>query len=361
MLKYNSLLLFLGLFLTGVAGLQAADALPVEENAVRCDLPAPENFRITSTTQNSISLAWSPVPGATGYEVRAYSPNSPVPQVLIVFDTTVTFFGLNPLITYDFQVAGICEGEERGAWAYISGKPGSIILDLIADRQGAPQLQEIPPDIPGAHQYTLERTAGVSYWFEIKAAGGPYSRYEVLVPQNMEDFAVRKEREFLATWAYGDVGGGLWNGPLADNALRVRVCYQFNPLNSGIGDLILTDGNLYNFILNWEVISSSFTFKVFKKGGSGLKSGEDRNSPETSATAIQVSPNPFQSEIQIAGLNPNAATTLHLLHSDGRLIQAETTTSQNYNLPTQNLQPGLYFLRIESEGIQKTHKLVKTH
>ena len=362
MLKHILILFSIGFFFTGLASLQAAGVNPVKGQAFRCELPAPENFQIVSTTSTSVTLSWSPLPGAVAYEVRAYILNSPTPAVQIVTSNSATFNNVNPNFVYRYQVAGICENGDRGEWTSILGKGTGIVLDLVADRHGAPELVEVAPDLGTISTYTLNWVAGDSYWFKIEANGASYSRYVFVVPDFGGHFTFAKEHEYLVTYPYGLRSFVGWIGPfLANDVDLIRICYGFNPDNTGIGDITLTMATPSIFKITWTNIQSNFSFKLFKRVPEGLKATEDRiDSSKDVSAIIQVSPNPFESALQITGLNPNAETTLQLFHFDGRLAQAQqSTTAQNYNLNTQHLPPGVYFLRIESEGVQKTHKLVK--
>lgn len=362
MLKHILILFSIGFFFIGLASLQAAGVNPVKGQAFRCELSAPENFQIVSTTSTSVTLSWSPLPGAVAYEIRAYAFNSPMPSVQIVTSTTATFNNVNPNFVKHYEVAGICENGDRGAWASIQGKGTGIVLDLVADRHGVPALEEVAPDLGTISTYTLNWVGGDSYWFEIKAYGTSYSRYVLEVANPGSEFVIAKEREYLVTYPFGLKSFVGWIGPfLANDVELIRICYGFNPDNTGIGDITLAVGQLHTFKFTWTNIQPNFSFKLFKRAPGGIKATEDRiDSSKDASAIIQVSPNPFESDLQITGLNPNAETTLQLFHLDGRLAQAQhTTTAQTYNLNTQHLSPGVYFLRIESEGVQKTHKLVK--
>lgn len=365
MLKCISILFSIGLLFSGVAPVMAAKVNPAKGQALRCDLPAPENFQIVSTTSNSVTLSWDPVPGAVAYEVRAYSLNSPSPfQFQIVTGTTATFNNLNPNFVYRFEVAGICENDDRGEWASIEGKPTGIVLDLVPDRHGTPELKEVSADPGTLSTYTLDWVVGDSYWFEIKANGTSYSRYTIVVPDPsfMGDFSIAKESEYLITYPYGFRSFIGWMGPfLADNAEFIRICYGYNPDNSAIGDVTINLGMPNTFKFTWNNLNPSYSFKLFKRASAGLKSNEDRQgSDHDVSTDLQISPNPFQSTIQITGLNPAVETDLHLFRYDGALVLSQQSTAvQNYNLPTSDLPAGVYFLRTSAEGVQKTHKLVK--
>jgi Secretion system C-terminal sorting domain/Fibronectin type III domain len=95
--------------------------------------------------------------------------------------------------------------------------------------------------------------------------------------------------------------------------------------------------------------------------------GDDRDGTIESTALIQkslISPNPFTDHlnIQLPTLTPETPVNLALYDLQGRLVATQFGRNDNqmYTLPTENLKPGMYFLRIEAGGEVSTTKVVKT-
>jgi chitodextrinase len=94
---------------------RAVDANGIEHVTPSAGLGAPPTFpgggpgplAVTSTTGTSVTLSWSPLPGATSYRVmQASSPGGPfnLSTAGTVTTTTATVSGLSPSTTYYFQL-----------------------------------------------------------------------------------------------------------------------------------------------------------------------------------------------------------------------------------------------------------------
>jgi hypothetical protein len=365
MLKYTSLLLLFSLLFMGHVALRAADVDHVDGNeSIHVLLPAPTNLHITGYTATSVSLAWDAVPGATNYLVETFLGNNPLPLASIITpNTAYTVTGLTPNLEYRFEVAGIDTNNEIGERAEIFGKSG-IVMDLVPDRTSTPAIKEVAPDPGSNNNYTLDWVADRSYWFEVHSNGGPYCRYKFTIREtNGDKVEVWQPEGFLATHPKGYEIDGNWSQPTAEDAVFIRVSDVWNPIFPGIGDLSVLHIDYQSVLkLFWDPNSSNYTFSVWEEDMPEGRSEQIGQVPIPDTDDIQISPNPFQSQIQIDGLNPDAETTLQLFHFDGRLAKSQqVTTAQKYTLPTHELSPGVYFLRLESEGVQKTHRLVKVN
>lgn len=90
--------------------------------------------------------------------------------------------------------------------------------------------------------------------------------------------------------------------------------------------------------------------------------GEANNSAlrneSTKEISVRVYPNPAneKANINIKGLNSEA----QIIVSDmqGRIVWSDETFENNYELNTSNMQAGVYFIKITSENIVKTQKLI---
>jgi fibronectin type 3 domain-containing protein len=98
----------------------------MRSNAVSCVtlMSAPGNVRISSVTDNSISLAWNAVSGASGYNVyRSTSENGTYTKVNTntVIDTTFTDTGLTAFTVYYYKVSPVSGGADGILSSPVSG------------------------------------------------------------------------------------------------------------------------------------------------------------------------------------------------------------------------------------------------
>jgi hypothetical protein len=114
---------------TFINGVGAVDWSAMTEVTTAQQLPAPENFRVTTTTSNSISLAWNSVSG-TGVSYKVYrSAGVSGPYTAFgtaINGTSVVVSALDPDTTYYFKVSAVASGGTEGEQSgYISGKTAS--------------------------------------------------------------------------------------------------------------------------------------------------------------------------------------------------------------------------------------------
>lgn len=361
MIKKNLVLLFLCFLFAGTVHLKAAIVNAVDGNkGIYTVLPAPTNFHWTGYTAHSISLAWDAVPGATGYVVEAFLGNNPTPITAhYETGTTTTFNNLASDTEYRFEVAAM-DGQEKGLTSEVFCQTG-IVLDLVADYhpEPPPALQLVSP-YSGNNIYHLPWVTGKSYWLKVSVSERHFAQYELVIPAQGQNVHIMKDSETIPSYPYGYVPPNSWTANAALNQDKVRLCYS-NFQDYGIGDISIGEqGNSSILELVWAELNWNYTFSVWEAESNEFNGNEDRNSISVPSESTQISPNPFQSTLQITGLNPSVETNLQLFRYDGTLVLSQqSTTVQNYTIDTQNLPSGVYFLRTESEGVRKTYKLMK--
>lgn len=79
----------------------------------------------------------------------------------------------------------------------------------------------------------------------------------------------------------------------------------------------------------------------------------DLNVSEFEAATFEIYPNPARSTISISRSNINIPSDLSLFNALGQLMISEKNVGQQTELNLENLESGIYFVRIENEGIQK--------
>ena len=133
----------------------------VSVQATAVPLPAPPATAPGSLTGifsgTSVMLNWNAVPGAVGYVVtRSTSPSGPFNLVMSVTETTYTDSGLNPALTYYYQVTAMnAAGTSPNASVTVVPPPSApVSLSAIP---GNAQVILSWPSVPGVTGYYLYR------------------------------------------------------------------------------------------------------------------------------------------------------------------------------------------------------------
>ena len=159
---------------------------PVNSFTTRCD-PTPPNVVISNVTANSAIVTWNPLVPSASYVLRwrvegaatwntVAAPNLPQPPA-----NSYTISGLSSFVTYEVQVANICDGETTpNTWSNVQvfttirvceiPPPGFTITQLN------PTTAELVWDtFPGAAGYTLRyRKVGIPSWTTVQVTTNTY-------------------------------------------------------------------------------------------------------------------------------------------------------------------------------------------
>ena len=102
----------------------------VSETTDACVAPAPTGLRVTSDTDDSVSLSWNAVTDAHYYKVEyRRSSSSSWLHAGYTFGTSRTVSGLDPNTPYDFQVRARGDGSP---YSYTYGNPSSSVSETTA-------------------------------------------------------------------------------------------------------------------------------------------------------------------------------------------------------------------------------------
>lgn len=139
---------------TGPAGSSSPSA-PVIARPVPAPPSAAPGGLIAGTVQNTnVSLSWSAVSGAVGYVIhRATSLGGPYSYLTSVTETTYTDVGINPAVTYYYQVAAVNAAGVSGTTT-VSSLAAPTSLAAIP---GNAQVTLIWPAVSGATGYLIKR------------------------------------------------------------------------------------------------------------------------------------------------------------------------------------------------------------
>ncbi len=214
----------------------------------------------------------------------------------------------------------------------------------------------------------------------IKQNGSPVNNY---TPGETYQIAIKLDDQDM-----NDAGFQI-TARTADNNFKGQFMVNNNTKTVGTNDQYVThtspassfEGNTQTWEIDWEAPSSSegeITFYAAGNAANGNGNSSGDNIYTTSKTvqddfstsvgqskrdaSFKVFPNPVRQDLNLVNL-PNRQKeplTVKILNNNGQVIQTSTITDQNQQLQlSQDLDKGVYFVKIFSEGGTKTQKILK--
>lgn len=347
----------------------------IAPSPLSCNLPAPGGLTVTDVTASSISIAWNPVAGASAYSVKFVEKATNT----VVLNTTVTATNATATsliagTTYRFIVSAICpDGSRSGNESTGEAKTDFIVVDDIAV-----DFPYITNQITGCPT-TFSALAPVSMAV-VNTVTGEQTPFNLLKEDN---FAANMNMQVLHDNPTAKTGGN-WlftnqesTFPSAaegyTEANAVLVYYSATPNTpSGIvqnGSIVLAFsvelvGSTLNQI-NFCIAQIAPNYAVYLKGGGQGRPGPSKGSHAAfNNHAMSASPNPFKDELNIqleAVADTNGA--LQLMDAQGRVLRTQTFEAgfRTLTIPTTDLAPGLYFVRMETSKGVSTLKVVRSN
>lgn len=363
-------------------------AIPEADDA--CNLPAPASFYVLSVGTNYITVAWSPVSGASQYRMKVRDLTASVDvSDQLVGSLVFTQTGLADGHNYEFKVFPVCpSGEQSEAFARLEQR--TIVIDLVLEASNynsTPQYNCHGGFSSSPVTCNFNYQTGYEFWLEVRhTTMDQRARYKARVESNghvtiglvspisgnyqlLYALETRNE-DGLSPLTQNDV---LPSSQVFVNAWGGTACSLTMSVNGTTGTVIASPTSNYEF---WVLNPS----QPPAGGGSGGGLGSlklDRNETEAaSSSPIGVSSrqalvlagkttvvNPFSTTLQALLPAPaDTPVTLQLFSLDGRLQtqQQFPAGATRCSLPTADLPNGMYLLRVESRGQTDTFKVIKT-
>ena len=354
-----------------------------------CNSPAPTNIQFNQTLiANFVAVTWAPVPGAASYwaTFENLSNSSQVTQIANSNAPTATFSVIAGDY-YLFRGAAQClqpdgsriTSTNFGEAQYLAE---SIIIDLILKRSACPPNPSflIGTIVPG-QTFSHPQLATESCVLKIGGVSGDFPTYGFKYVQGITKFNVDVVDVDDSSTSISSAGlvvspifGSAYQPAPVSNASKTRVIqsgqnqvyegyFTFSSTTSIFfeGPQLNSDGLPFNFLKVY----------VCEGGSPGNNEGDDPIPPTIAPVAqatlknIQVV-NPFSSDLTLLFQeHPTQPVTAQLCDVSGRMqlqqtIEPGSIGGNQYKLATSDLQPGMYFLRLETApGVFSTHKIVK--
>ncbi len=350
-----------------------------------CNLPAAANFHVTSATSYSVSMAWDAVPGAIGYHVMALDNVSQLVVDDVIVNTTNATLYPPTGSTVDLQVYAICEDQSTSGFYSEISAFDLIITELVVELSAPceqPDYQQ-GPFTSGSVYVPWED--GYTYWFDVhEISNRKISRYELqmgLDGPNEEKLTIRKVPELYYTssaW-YSDeravlFGNSYFSAPAVYNFEKMQVGKVYPELGNYIMPVYWIQFQFPVTYNNQTCLQVTFeqkdaNYKVQFPYGSDCTSNLDGDTEDRTQLVFSgehapvVVESPFSSSLHIQNIQPEGTSVqFQLLDLGGRPVLDRTyPAGAEFHLPTADLPPGFYLLRIKNGSALQTVKVVKGH
>jgi hypothetical protein len=352
---------------------------------------APTGLNSSNVTNNSATVAWGAVSGATSYTVQyKTSLASTWTTAGATTNTSLSISGLAASTTYQWQVKTDCSAfsatatfttSAAGGGGNTCNPPTGLTTSSITSTTAVLGWGAVA----GASSYTVQfKTSTASQWQTAGSTAGlsynlinlsAATTYQWQVKANCSVYSASITFNTPATGGGGggtacNPPGGLTNVSIAATSAIIKWNVVSGASNYTL-QLKYTNSNTWftlgtvssaQVTLSGLQPSSSYQWRV-KASCSNYSAPVTLNTPanfstpatgETPAVAelsIQVFPNPTQQWLNItsAGLIP-ASCTLRLLDLSGRLVLEEPLLDYTRQVSVENLPPGCYLLEILENG-----------
>lgn len=355
------------------APLQAYTILPTSSDVVACNLPAPTGFTVTNVGATYAALQWNTVAGAAQYELKTYETGGfSVISTLYLpgTATTATVGGLQMGTGYHSVIAAICPDlSVSGNRAFVDFET-IIIIDLIAEAP-APSLIESCSlsttfttcgTFPwgSAYQYFKIKNGNNATFFRLSAAQTCTEKGEsITVPQvqrtgtNGNDYFVHILDDNNSSTA--SCTNSIKIAPY--NNYSTPICHltiQGPQQGQVVGTVRIDDNGISTGYSIWRMVSG--------EGGGPRGAGDGFQEDATQPWAV----NPFTDELEVTlpgSSTESDRTTLTLFDLSGKPIKSWQSPGNAGRciLPTPDLLPGLYLLRVlGGDGKSEVLRVVKS-
>lgn len=340
-------------------------------NCEGCNLPAPANLIFTEIGTTSISLQWDPVPNAWGYEIQVFeADDDSLLSTSISHSTQITITGLTPGTTYWFSVAAICKSQLLPTVSqYRTSSPE--VITLILDLQ-ASFSQDLSTKMPIEEICNTSGTTVLRCTFDRYGGNNVYG--EIYLEQKYSRFGLNLDNLPETYFKLGEVPSSNYSEFALDNVKYLTSDgYEF-------GDHIpyvkfMRNGEcvfqieVFNISASIKEVTLTFVndginnygFRVFRNSGYAPEITLERVIKNLDINAV-----PLKSKIISKG-HPVDIFSIKYIHlqlfnlNGSLLLEQNLPSTQDYHeLLTPNLPPGFYFLRLDTDGVIETQKLIKT-
>ncbi|MFN0013779.1 MAG: T9SS type A sorting domain-containing protein [Saprospiraceae bacterium] len=343
--------------------IEPTNPTPVSTSELVCNLPPPSFFSTLQVGPTWANVGWSAVPGAFAYRIITSEAATGIVvdnSIVPAFVAGLTIDSLTPNTVYVSRIWSVCSNGQNGNGHNTTG-PTTIILDIVSGGYTAPQgclmetcLLDTLNDV-----CTFSWNSNVNTYFKVRPVTGVGERF----------FMLRADGDNLNFYPDDNLNSPYSFEKVNNQAIRIFHTKFSKDTIANVSanrDNLLWQGSLFRQILTENNFDYTIArLDVCPEGKSGEPISWSKEAIQLSPAAYVVAaPNPFtdQLDVRINFPIPSEQVTIRLFNIQGQEVsfQQEKGGLQTYSLPTTDLQPGVYFLRVESAGQTHTTKVVKT-
>lgn len=372
--------LFAGCFLL-IAGLTAnaekPAPFPAGDTLPPCTLPAPSNLQKTFPNPVQVTYTWNSVAGAWGYFIAVMDQNTANVSTFTTTATTITA-GIIPGHTYDVRVFPKCTespGDISIYYAHDSFKASGIVIELIVEASGCGSLSSPVTNntsTPNTFEVNGVWTLNQNYYIQLNSpvqGGNP-----VALLLRFKRKEVYENGQPVVHYELQEIGNP--NNCALQGILSINnnAFYVDPPANTGDGKLIydgktftiqFINDSKFEFSMTADNNGSTFdppsVYAVCSRKNGMMASGS--GSGIIDLVDPVPAPNPFSGELVVYfSDSPIEPVKTRLIDLQGGIrIETELQPGENaYQLPTEDLPAGMYFLQLEvSPGQWIARKVMK--
>ena len=315
----------------------------LEEN---CSLPAPSNLQVTNVTTNTITVDWTPVPGAFDYEAIAYDviTNTPTGYGLPSIPNSAAIGGLTPGTEYRIEVAAKCSANSVSPNKSVVYARTNIVIEIVNTGYNC-----TPSNSWNTHTLNGTGFSETIYLYndyvcevtKTTSEGSTISRFELQVTD--------KARFYNYSTNAGSLQGGGNTSDFISPTDGTLFTIQMQSVNTSSVSLLIQN----------PVNNSNYTFKMTICAGGGGRSLRGEGLEVRSDWAdyegdLTISPNPFTAYLSIQfpeDKDIDGPATAGIYHLNGMLVQSATldaAAGKTLTMNTSDLPAGMYLLRTET-------------
>lgn len=352
------------------------------EAEVTCSLPAPSSLSVVNVGPDWAEVTWSSVPGAAQYRLQAFDGQSgmelgaPMFVSATVSSAVVSTAGNSG--SAFVRIWSVCENGDYSTSNYTQSNTfDTIIIEIVASGFSFPSsytTEDVSFDI--ANPTPISWTGNTEYFFVQYLDGMRRFTIEVLDDESPNVVRVNKgvpiaQQSLMMVFDLGYNGTSptslVIKYNINNDEKKAPVVAQLYP----IVNPVTGQGGIYRSGTNNSscIVKKVIPQPIFDLAPTGLTNDDqplpltERNSLFSDA-GLSINPNPFSDHITIQlqdSPNPNG-TVMHLYDLLGaRRMSYQLPANQTAcSLNTSQLEPGVYFLHLETDGHLQTIKLIKT-
>jgi hypothetical protein len=357
-----------------------------------CDLPAPNNLTVTGTSSNSVSISWSPVPGAADYFVEVYE--LPLGNLLTSFPTTNTTATATapPATSLKFVVRAGCGSAQYSPNSSEVKASTDFVIEIVnngyqSTSQGATiHITSTFNDFSVALKPTQAYRCSLTVAATPQGGGTPISYAEVFIvfanptgldikmgticgPSNYLGYCGVSNTLGNTTYSCPGVNDAFLRVCNSNSALPLRdlkanrvpgsptfdLFFNRLPVLDNIVDLYITEIP--------TVYSCGSGLPIYQSSGSGENTVKDHSDNTTNTTnyTLTAAPNPFTDHLTVL-LEATGSTDLQLVDMSGKVWRSQSTEQVAGDLAyieTTDMPVGIYLLRVQTSKGIVTKKVVK--